>query len=93
MRKELIADLFRKFEAACYLYNGMECWSGQELQEILGYSKWDNFKNIIEKAKMSCEKAGVRIFDHFADMGKMVELGSKATREIDDIALPAMPVI
>jgi DNA-damage-inducible protein D len=87
MREGLIIDLFRKFEEACYLYNGIECWSARELQEILGYSKWDNFKNIIEKAKISCEKSGIRVLDHFADVGKMVGLGSKATREIDDIAL------
>jgi DNA-damage-inducible protein D len=87
MRKELIVDLFRKFEEACYLYNRIECWSARELQEILGYSKWDNFKNIIEKAKISCEKAGIRVSDHFADVGKMIEIGKGGQREIDDIAL------
>ena len=87
MRKELIVNLFRRFEEACYLYNGIECWSARELQEILGYSKWDNFKNIIEKAKIACEKAGIRVVDHFADVGKMIEIGKGGQREIDDIAL------
>lgn len=87
MKKELIVELFEKFESACYLFNHLECWSARELQEILGYSKWDNFKNAIEKAKKSCEKAGISVPDHFADVRKMVELGSGSKREIDDIAL------
>lgn len=87
MKQELIAELFHRFEEACYLYEENECWSARDLQEILGYTKWDNFKNIIEKAKIACENAGVPVVDHFADVGKMVPLGSGSMREIDDIAL------
>ena len=87
MKPELIVKLFQKFEDACYLYNGIECWSARDLQEILGYAKWDNFKNTIEKAKVACENAGVLVLDHFADVGKMVELGSSAIREVNDVAL------
>lgn len=87
MKQELIAELFQRFEEACYLYNEIECWSARDLQEILGYTKWDNFKNAIEKAKTACDTAGVPIADHFADVGKMVGLGSGSQREIDDIAL------
>ncbi|MBU3949084.1 MAG: damage-inducible protein D [Proteobacteria bacterium] len=87
MKKELIGELFEKFERACYLFNNLECWSARELQEILGYSKWDNFKNAIEKAKKSCENAGISVSDHFADVGKMIEIGKGGQREVDDIAL------
>jgi DNA-damage-inducible protein D len=87
VKHELIGELFEKFEQACYLYNELECWSARELQQVLGYAKWDNFKNAIEKAKKSCENAGIAVPDHFADVGKMVELGSGARREVDDIAL------
>ena len=48
MKKEFIWELFEKFEKACYEYQGIECWSARELQLILGYAKWDNFKNVIE---------------------------------------------
>lgn len=39
MKKELIHELFRQFEEACYLFEGTECWSARELQVILGYTK------------------------------------------------------
>jgi DNA-damage-inducible protein D len=87
MKKELITELFNKFENACYLYNNIECWSARDLQEILNYTKWNNFLNVIEKAKNGCKNAGINVPDHFADVGKMVDLGSSAQRNIDDIAL------
>lgn len=54
MKKELIHELFEKFESACYLYEGVECWSARELKDILNYSKWENFSKVIEKAKKAC---------------------------------------
>lgn len=87
MKKEFISELFEKFENACYDFQGIESWSARDLQTILGYSKWDNFKNVIDKAKKSCEKAGEDIKNHFADIGKMVEIGSGVEKEIPDIAL------
>lgn len=87
MKKELIAELFHQFESACYEYKGIECWSARELQDIFAYTKWDNFLNVIEKARKACEQAGESVTDHFADIGKMVVLGSGAQRELEDIAL------
>lgn len=87
MKKELIAELLEKFEDACYLYQEIECWSARELQEILGYTKWVNFLKVIDKAKSSCEKSGATISDHFADIGKMIELAKGAQREVVDYAL------
>lgn len=67
--------------------DGIEFWYARELQKVLEYIKWDNFKNTIEKAKISCENSNVNVFDHFADVGKMVKLGSGAQREVKDIML------
>jgi len=58
MKKEEINELFNKFENACYKYQEIECWSARDIMEILGYTKWQNFKLIIEKAKQSLENAG-----------------------------------
>jgi DNA-damage-inducible protein D len=87
MKKELIAELLEKFENACYVYQGIEYWSARELQDILAYSQWRNFLNAVEKAKNACENSGEIISDHFADVSKMVEIGSYTKRKIVDIAL------
>lgn len=67
--------------------NGVEYWLARDLQFLLGYSKWDNFLNVIAKARTACEVSGHAVADHFADVGKMVELGSGSQREISDIML------
>lgn len=87
MKKELIEELFIKFENASHLYKNIECWSARDLQEILNYTKWDNFLKVIEKAKKACENAGEGVSDHFADISKMIDLAKGAQREIVDIAL------
>ena len=55
MKKELSIELLEKFENACYTINDTECWSARELQEILGYARWENFVNAIEKAKLASD--------------------------------------
>ncbi len=87
MKKELIAELFEKFEHACYLLEGVECWSARELQEVFNYTEWRNFLKVIIKAKDSCLNSGESVPNHFVDVNKMVVIGSGAPRNIDDIAL------
>ncbi|MEZ6153393.1 MAG: DNA damage-inducible protein D [Pirellulaceae bacterium] len=88
MKRELILSLTENFEAhAQETENGIDYWLARDLQQLLGYSKWDNFLNPISKAKTACEVSGHEVLDHFADVGKMVELGSGSQREIDDIML------
>ncbi len=87
MKAEQIKELFAQFEVAASEYEGIECWSARELQNLLGYSKWENFQKVIDKAKESCRNAGEQITDHFPDVRKMVPIGSGAEKEIDDILL------
>ena len=87
MKKEIIAMLLSKFENACYSFNGVECWSARELQEILGYTKWENFLKVIDKAKQACKNTNGNIPDHFPDIRKMIGLAKGAEREIADFAL------
>lgn len=65
----------------------MEYWLARDLQHLLGYGKWGNFQSVISKAKTACEVSGHGVPDHFADVGKMVELGSGSQRNIDDVML------
>jgi DNA-damage-inducible protein D len=87
MKKELISELLSRFENARTDLEGTECWSARDLQEILGYARWHNFQNAIEKAKEACSNAGENCDDHFLDLTREIELPNNATREIEDIAL------
>lgn len=88
MENELIYTMTSTFEGhAQSTENGVEYWLARDLQHLLGYTKWDNFLNVISKAKTACEVSGHEIPDHFADVGKMVDLGSGSKREINDIML------
>lgn len=88
MKKEEIKSLLEKFETASVVVEGVECWSARELQSLLGYTKWDNFNNnVVVKAKDACRNAGDEIANHFPDVGKMIEQGKGAVKQIDDILL------
>lgn len=88
MKTELIQTLTSTFEThAQQTEGGVEYWLARDLQYLLGYSKWDNFLNVVSKAKTACEVGGHEVKDHFADVGKMVDLGSGSQREVDDLML------
>lgn len=67
--------------------DNVEFWFARDLQNILEYSDWRNFSNVIAKAKKACIHSGNNVFDHFVDINKMIDIGKGATREIDDIEL------
>jgi len=89
MEKAIIVKLHKDFEQSVYREEntGMEFWLARDLQNLLGYTKWENFAKVIEKAKTACENSGFEPQDHFPDIRKMVDIGSGAKREIEDIAL------
>lgn len=88
MEKDIVISLTNNFESFSHkTEDGVEFWLARDLQHLLGYGKWDNFKNVVLKAKTACEVSGQNVSDHFADAGKMVDIGSGATKEIDDIML------
>lgn len=87
MKEQEIKDLFVRFENASSELNGVEYWSARELHSLFGYTQWRNFLPAIEKAMVSCKSAGENPDDHFAQVRKMVDLGSGAQRAVDDIYL------
>ena len=88
MKKELVQTLTTTFEAhAQQTEDSVEYWLARDIQHLLGYSKWENFLNVVSKAKTACEVSGHKVSDHFPDVGKMVDLGSGSQREVDDIML------
>jgi len=87
MKSEEIKDLFYKFEKAASELEGIECWSARDLQILLGYSKWENFQKVIEKAKDACKNVGEQIDYHFPDIRKTIPMPKGAEKEIDDTLL------
>jgi len=87
MKKEIVAKLNMNFEEAAYQEDGIEYWLARDLQVLLNYSKWSNFFQVIEKAKIACENSDQGISDHFADVGKTINMPKGATKQIDDIML------
>ena len=87
MEKKVITLYKKKFDDIRHEENGVEFWYARELMELLEYAQWRNFEKIIEKAKVSCDNNGICVSDHFADVSKMVEIGSKARRPVDDYML------
>ena len=87
MKTEEIEDLFARYESIVCDYNGVECWSARELYKLLGYSRWRNFLPAVEKAAEACKGAGEEVSYHFADVRKMVDLGSGSQRSVDNILL------
>ena len=88
MKKEVIVRLHASFESLVQNDDsGNEFWLARDLQELLGYARWENFAKVIEKARVACSGSGYGHEDHFLDVTKMVDLGSGATRAIDDVAL------
>ncbi len=84
MKNELIHTLTESFEGhAQQTDNGVEFWLARDLQHLLGYGKWDNYQGVISKAKTACELSGHGIADHFADVGKMIQLGKGGQREVN----------
>ncbi len=66
---------------------GYEYWSARDLSKLLGYTEYRKFQNPIQKAIESCMNSGEQVYNHFAQVSDMVEIGSGAEREVDDVRL------
>jgi DNA-damage-inducible protein D len=88
VRLDIVQYSERIFEEIKHIdENGIEFWYARDLMGILEYSKWGNFVKVINKAKLSLENTDIATSDHFADVGKMVQIGSNSERQVDDIKL------
>ncbi len=87
MEKQLIIKLHKNFEDCACEKDGVEFWYARELQRLLGYERWENFENVIDKAKIACETAKQKVSDHFADVTKTIPMPKGASKEIVDIML------
>ncbi len=87
MKLERINQLNTLFQNVTNEAEEIEFWYARDIQVLLGYSRWQNFEKVLEKAKIACKNSDSSVLDHFADVSKMVELGSGTNRKVDDIML------
>ena len=76
MKKEVVARLNKNFEEVAHVEQNVEYWMARDIQELLEYDEWRNFLNVVEKAKVACERSGQPTRNHFGDVNKMVQLGN-----------------
>ena len=67
--------------------NAIEVWYARELQEVLGYARWENFVTAVGRAIESCKTLGINVDDHFREVTKMIALAKGAQREVQDFML------
>ncbi len=84
---QTIAKYQKSFEQYAHNENETEYWLARELQELLGYAKWENFAKVIEKAVTACANSGQTADDHFLGVSKKVKMPKGGEKEIDDIML------
>ncbi|MEI7669506.1 MAG: DNA damage-inducible protein D [Pseudomonadota bacterium] len=88
MNSEIINQSHQTFESIKKTDdNGNEYWLARELSVLLEYTQWRNFEDVIEKARIACKLSEKSIKNHFADVSKMVDIGSGAKRELNDVKL------
>ena len=69
---------------------GQEYWTSRELCTALGYSTYQKFTRILNKAIMIANSKGFHMPDHFNQTIEMVKLGSGSFRKVENIQLSRM---
>jgi DNA-damage-inducible protein D len=89
MKSEIVQKMQSKFDdlAQTVPDEGIEFWFARDLQEPLGYARWENFMTAIQRAIEACETTGYDPNNHFRGVTKMVKLGSGAEQSIEDFMI------
>jgi len=87
MKKDTVTKLTKNFEDYVCEEDGVEFWLARDLQKLLGYNKWENFANVIDKAKEACKNSKFDILDHFPEVRKTISMPKGATKDISDYML------
>ena len=67
--------------------DGSEYWSARDLAKILGYTQYNKFTNVVQKAETACVNSQQVIEDHFTHVSEMIETGKGAKRKFETVFL------
>ena len=67
--------------------SGNEFWLARELAVVLDYSQYRHFLPVIDRAREACKNSGQSVVDHIEHILNMVDIGSGARRQVDDVRL------
>ena len=89
MNTETIVEMKSHFDSVMKAVpeKNIEFWFARDIQEPLGYARWENFFAVIHKAITSCKTSGYSPEHHFRNVTKMVSLGSGSERSVEDFML------
>src|SRR5690348_760292 len=87
MAKDQRPDVSSPFDAIRHTDGEHEYWLARELAKILGYNRWENFENVIAKAKIACKYNGREVDNHFREVTKLIRAGKGAKRPTRDVEL------
>ena len=69
----LIAKEYQWFEQIKQVdANGVEYWFARDLAPVLEYTKWENFKKVIDRAMLACHNSGINVSDQFPEVRKLI---------------------
>lgn len=87
MKLEVINRYVEDFNQFIYETQGLEFWFARDLSSLLGYTKWNNFLNVIEKAKIACAKSGVIVNDNFSETFRLINMPNGGEKIVEDMFL------
>lgn len=67
--------------------NDVEYWEARELQKVLEYKEWRNFKKILDRSKITCKASNYNILEHFVEVNKPIKGGNGNTQLVEDYKL------
>jgi DNA-damage-inducible protein D len=68
-------------------HNGEERWSARDLQQLMGYDRWERFDDVVTRAKLAVQASGMDPLDHFRGAAKMIPGGRWGKQTVTDYRL------
>jgi len=93
MEQHALQAIHALFEQHTYQNDETDYWFARDLMPLLGYQRWENFQKVVQKAMVACEVSKNKVPDHFREVTKMVEIGSKTSRSVEDMILSRYSLI